>query len=60
MVYLPAAKVERPMALNLANEDDGGSQNEIPQKDNASNAGQLFLKKCCCQVFHYIYCLCLR
>jgi len=37
-VHPPSAKVERPMALNLANEDDGGSQNEIPQKDNASNA----------------------
>ena len=29
------------MALNLANEDDGGSQIEIPQKDNpSSNAGK--------------------
>lgn len=32
------------MALNLGNEDDGGSQIEIPQKDNAgSNAGQLLM-----------------
>ena len=30
------------MALNLANEDDGGSQIEIPQKDNpSSNAGKV-------------------
>ena len=32
------------MALNLATEDDGGPQIEIPQKDNAgSNAGQLLI-----------------
>ena len=30
------------MALNLANEDDGGPQIEIPQKDNpSSNAGKV-------------------
>ena len=30
------------MALNLANEDDGDSQIEIPQKDNpSSNAGKV-------------------
>ena len=30
------------MALNLANEDDGGSQIEISQKDNpSSNAGKV-------------------
>ena len=34
------AKVERPMALNLANDDDSGSHAEVAQKDNAeSNPG---------------------
>lgn len=36
-VHTPSAKVERPMALNLANDDDGSSQIEIPQKDNQSS-----------------------
>ena len=31
------AKVERPMALNLANDDDGGSQMEVAQKDSAES-----------------------
>lgn len=35
--YTPSGKVERPVALNLANEDDGGPQIEIPQKDNPSS-----------------------
>lgn len=33
----PSAKVERPMALNLANDDDGGSQMEVAQKDSAES-----------------------
>lgn len=32
-----SAKVERPMALNLANDDDGGSQMEVAQKDSAES-----------------------
>ena len=35
--FLFLAKVERPMALNLANDDDGGSQMEVAQKDSAES-----------------------
>lgn len=36
-VHPQSAKVERPMALNLANDDDGGSQMEVAQKDSAES-----------------------
>ena len=37
LLFLFLAKVERPMALNLANDDDGGSQMEVAQKDSAES-----------------------
>lgn len=37
-VCLFAAKVERPMALNLANDDDGGSHGDVAQiKESADS-----------------------
>lgn len=37
-VHPPSAKVERPMALNLANDDDGGSHGDVAQiKESAES-----------------------
>ena len=38
LIYLLAAKVERPMALNLVNDDDGGSHGDVAQiKESAES-----------------------
>ena len=43
-IYLFTAKVERPMALNLANDDDGSSHGDVAQ---IKESGESYPGKVC-------------